>query len=447
MKSRLPFSPRQAISASGVLKFVVNLVCTSADIFRFWKYPLKKAAADFKDMTLRDKIYWVYKSQNHITLPEKGSTLKNSIGKTARKLVLPKEFKKEASVTFSAVGDLIKIEGIENSKDVLFEKVADYIFKKDISFGNLESIITKQELSGLTFNEKEGPPLCCSEEHYDVLKGHKGKNFTLLNTACNHTMDMGMEGWDTTLSLLEKDNIVNIGTNRDKSGQQQGMVIDKNGIKIGLVSATFGLNGKEVPDGKAYMVNVVQMMGVDKDIDLSLLENQISWCQEQGCDFILASLHWGHEYEFFPRVRQVEVAHRIVELGADLIVSHHPHVIQPVEYYQTQRDPDRIAVITYSLGNVTTSFYAPGIAFSAILNLSLNKGKFNNEEKTYIDEVKIIPVVQMETQNNGSDTYQIQSLKGLLEDPALMKEKEKMKYLSKISKYKKLVFGGDPNVC
>jgi hypothetical protein len=53
--------------------------------------------------------------------------------------------------------------------------------------------------------------------------------------------------------------------------------------------------------------------------DLTLLEAQIAYCQQQGCDIIIASLHWGYEYEFFPRQHQVELAHALVEAGVDVV--------------------------------------------------------------------------------------------------------------------------------
>ncbi len=418
MKSKLPATPLEALSISGALRAIVKTIHICADIFGFWKYPSKKTAGDFEEMTLMDKFYWGYKSKNPIIHTEKGSQVETFFNKNIDKtpiFTLPKGFKKKHSVTFGAVGDLIKVEGLENSKDKLYENTADLIFDKDISYANLESQLTRQDLMAYTFSEKETPPVCCTKEQYDTLKSHNGKNYTVIHTACNHTLDMGLEGLETTLEQLEKDNIIDLGTNRTPAEQQKGRIIEKNNIKIGFVSATFGLNGREIPKGKEYMVNVVKFhrknpAGKKVNVDFTLLKSQISFCKEQKCDIIIASLHWGYEYEFFPRQEQVDTAHDIIEAGADIIVSHHAHVIQPVEYYQTQRDPDRTAIIAYSVGNLTTSFSAPHLVLSAVLNLTIVKGTVNGEEKTYIEEAKLIPVVQTEATHGDLPVIQLEKL-------------------------------------
>jgi poly-gamma-glutamate synthesis protein (capsule biosynthesis protein) len=282
--------------------------------------------------------------------------------------------------------------------------------------------------------------VCLTKEQYDVIKGHQGKQFTLMHTASNHTFDMGSEGVSTTLAQLEKDRIVDLGTNRHPSEQQQGRIIEKNNIKIGFVSATFGLNGKVVPEGKEYMVNVVkfhpyQKKQADSNPDLTLLNNQIAYCREQGCDIIIASLHWGYEYEFFPRRHQVEMAHTLVETGVDLIVAHHAHVLQPVEYYRPQRDPGRTAVIAYSLGNLTTSFSAPHLVLSGVLNLTIVKGLVDGEEKTVVREAQLIPVVQRDFLAGDLPVIQLEKLETFPGN----KTREDRDYISAVEGYAELV--------
>lgn len=404
--SRLPATPMENLSLVGLTGIIVKTVCRCAKIFGFWKSPLKGAEADIQNMKLVDKIYWVHKAVNPIVRLETDFPLKkvSSDGPSAQ---LPDGFEKGHGVTLGAVGDLIKVDGLENALDFLYEKVADLIFENDIVYGNLESQLTNQEIGEMIFKEDEGPTLCCSVDQYDTLKSYHGRNFTVLHTACNHTMDMGMEGLQTTLEHLQRDQIVDIGTNLTAADQQKGDILEVNGLRIGFASATFGLNGKKVPAGEEYRVNVARIHNSQGETDLTLLMQQISHCRKEGCDFIIASLHWGFEYEFFPRTDQVETAHRLVEAGADAIIAHHPHVIQPVEVYRTQRDPDRLAVIVYSLGNLTSPFSAAPIALSQVLNLSLNRGMFNGKPKTYIESCKLTPLVQTERENQGKPAIQL----------------------------------------
>jgi len=180
---------------------------------------------------------------------------------------------------------------------------------------------------------------------------------------------------------------------------------------------------------------------VEDSPDLSLLNRQISYCRDQGCDVIIASLHWGYEYEFYPRKHQVETAHDIVEMGADMIVGHHSHVIQPVEYYRTERDPDRVAVIAYSLGNLTSGFSAPHLVLSQVLNLSFAKGVIKGKDATYIESAEMIPVIQVETEVDGLPAIRVKKLGDVIRRVKEGGDKEEWKYVSKVMKYAELILG------
>lgn len=440
MPGSLPETPLDALSISGVLKFIVKTVHLLAHVFKFWKYPLADLSADFEEWSLLDKIYWGYKSKNPILHGQKNADVESFFKNQNRDLTLPAGFEKRTELTLAAVGDLIKVEGLQHSRNILYEKVADLIFNKDISVGNLESQLSGQLVSSYTFSDKEPPPLCCTREQYDTLKGHKGKTYTALHTAGNHTLDMGYEGLETTMARLREDGIAALGTNLTEEEQHQAKIIEKNGLKIGFVAATYGLNGKEVPDGKEYLVNVVKFHLNEKtkqEPALHLINRQIGFCKAHCCDFIIASLHWGYEYEFFPRQRQIETAHAIVEAGADLIISHHAHVIQPLEYYRPRRDPRRVAIIAYSLGNLTSNFSAPHLVLSGLLNLTIVKGGLDEDEKTLIKEARLIPVVQTESRQDDSPVFRIERLETLSagRDPGEKKEN----YISTIEKYAGLI--------
>jgi poly-gamma-glutamate capsule biosynthesis protein CapA/YwtB (metallophosphatase superfamily) len=435
--SRLPAKPMEDIELVGLTGFIIKFVCRSAEIFGFWNRPMKKAAADILDMSLLDKIYWVYKSLNPIIRPEKNTPLKK-VSSDSFSVQLPEGFEKGNGVTIGAVGDMMKVSGLEHSKDFLYEKVADLVFENDIVYGNLESQLTEQEVVEMVFKEDESPELCCTREQYAAMKSHRGKNFSVFHTACNHTMDKGMEGLQTTLTQLQADQIMDLGTNLNPGDQNKGKTVDVNGIRIGFISATFGLNGKTIPAGEEYRVNVAKLHNPNGAADVSMLQNQIADCQQKNSDFIIASLHWGFEYEFFPRTDQVKTAHLLVEAGVDAIISHHPHVIQPVEVYRTQRDPDRLAVIAYSLGNLTSPYSTPPIALSQILNLSLNKGTFRDQSRTYINFCMATPVVQVERDNQGKPAIQPMKVSDVnkMDDCPL-----EQSYLKKLNYYVSLVQG------
>lgn len=412
MRSELPATPIDVLDISSLkTKLKVKAAVGLAEIFGFWKHPLDGAATAAEEMTLRDIYYWVYKCANPVTRAEKGTSPDRLFNRDGRIVRLPDGFKKEKTITFGAAGDLLRAEGMdEHLQDVLFEKVAHLLFDQTVSYANFESPITGQELVEEVIGDR-GPPIeCSSRAQFDALKGHKGKQFTVMNTANNHMCDMGLEGVETTLGVLQEEGILDVGTNRRPEEAGEGRLLTSNGIKIGFVSTTFGLNGHTLPAGEEYRVNVSKLLSVAVEPDLSLLRQQIEHCKSAGCDFIIGSIHWGYEFEFFPRQRQIDMAHTLIEWGVDAIIAHHPHVIQPVEYYRTKRDPDRVAVIAYSLGTLTWGFSAPHLVLSLILNLTLAKGRSGGKDRTYIDAASVTPVFRGSTDQDGRRMTRIEKL-------------------------------------
>ncbi len=438
MHRKLPSTPIEALEISAGLRFTMNMVCKAADLFGFWNRPFKGAATSFEEMTLLDKFYWVYKCTNPITQVERGENTAGLFSADGGVIGLPPDFEKRNSLTLGAAGDLFRVSGIEDARDVVFENIADLLFDQDISYANFESPVTGQELKEEVVSDKESPIECCSRDHFDVLKGHAGKHFTVLHTANNHIFDMGTEGLETTIKALSDAGILDVGINVTPDDFGRGTILTREGFKIGFASATFSLNGRDLPAGEEWRINVARMLSKFADAELDLLKRQIDDCRAQGCDFIIASLHGGHEFEFFPRRRQVETARTLVEWGADAVIAHHPHVVQPVEYYRTRRDPDRIAVIAYSLGSLLWSFSAPHLALSAILNLTLTKGRFQDRDVTYIENARVTPVFRSAVGKDGDLLPTIEKLADHLDGRS---DRHDADYIGQIKRYADLIFG------
>lgn len=438
MHRALPSTPADVLEISSGLRFTMNAVCKSAEILKYWDHPYKNAATSFEEMTLWDKLYWVYKSGKPITRVEQGEQISTLIETDNSIVKLPAGFETTHSVTLGAAGDLIQAQGLEHSRNVLFENIADLLFDKTISYANLESPLTGQELKKEVISDKESPLECCSREQFDVLKGHQDKRFTVMHTAGNHMFDMGVEGVETTQKVFAAEGILDVGTNKTPDEFGRGKIIVKEGIKIGFASATYGLNGHDMPDSDNYRINVAKMLSKHTAPELDILKKQIDHCKSECCDFIIASLHWGYEFEFFPRRRQIDIAHTLVEWGADAIIAHHPHVVQPVEYYRTRRDPDRVAVIAYSLGSLTWAFSAPHLVLSAILNLCITKGRYQGKDLTYIQTAGVTPVFRSRTDVGGTPVTRIEKL---ADYSNAQQDNERLRYIGQIKQYAELVLG------
>ena len=411
-----------------------------ADILGFWRYPSDRDPDQFFHNIL-DRMYWTYKLTRPIIKPEKGSELKAYFVEkrqlTGRSL-LPGGFQAERSVAISAVGDLMNTKGIENSAGKFYAKVAELIFDTDISIANLEFTLTTGELDP----RYQGAHwlLNATQEQFDALKGHQGKHYTVFSTANNHVLDHGMEGFNTTHDQLEAGGFFYVGTNRLPEAQKKSLVMTSNGVKFGLMAATLGVNKRPFPNGKDYLVNVIPFHRFQGKVDVSLLEEQISYCISQDCDFIIVSLHWGMEFEFFPRQDQVDIAHHLIEYGADAIISHHTHNIQPYELYQTRRDPNRKAPIFYGLGNLSTfgSQPKPYIALSLVINFDVIKGHVNSAPKTLVEHINVTPVLPMKYDDDKTTYLQLEKLRELFK---LARSESRSVYLNQAGQYADLVLG------
>lgn len=366
-----------------------------------WKYPIK-ASGDLETMSTLDKVYWLYKTTHPITRAWRNSGLESFFDEQKKhQWKLPDELKVNNELSLSAVGDLMNHPFLANSRESLYQQVAETIFAADLSMANLECLIYSNASGTLAFSTRSGPPLYYNSECFNIVKGDGKRKYTFLATACNHSLDFGIEGVLSTIQTLREENIFFHGTNDREESVEKATIIEKNGFRIGVVSFTFGLNAHVPPKNQPYVVNRAPLNDKPERFDFSLLKRQINFCQQAKTDFIIAQLHWGMEHEFYPRPEQIVVAHHLAEMGIDAIMGHHPHVVQPVEYYRTKRDPHRVVPIYYSLGNLINPFSADYLCTSYLAQLSLAKGPWvDGPTRTYVKHSHHRQIHQVADQQN-----------------------------------------------
>ena len=251
-----------------------------------------------------------------------------------------------------------------------FEKIKAVFKDKDILFGNLETVLSNR---GKVV--EKAVVLCTSPDKVGWLKG---AGFDILNIANNHIMDLGVEGFNETLDVLTQNNLDFIGCSNQKFNQSYA-VIEVNNTKIGFLGYYEG--GFNKPQNGA----LINRMNEDKIVkDIGNLKPQ--------CDVIVLSLHWGIENVFYPSPKQIDIAHKLIDNGATIIMGHHPHVIQGIERYKE-------GLIAYSLGNFQ---FDPSLSYSPnnqsfILSIELTKEGLDNYEiiPVKIDEA-FVPYVPAE---------------------------------------------------
>lgn len=337
--------------------------------------------------------YWLYKSENPIEKAELGSGVESYLERFRSPSfnLRPEGFEEEGFSTLSASGDLMCTKGLENAKDHLYEWVYEDIFGADIAYANLESTLTEGTPEALSINAGSSPTINLQETEYRTLVGHRGRNFDVLQLANNHILDCGEAGIQATLRALDADGIEQVGINESAELATNARVIEVAGLKVGWVAHTYCVNFKAFPPGKPWRVNMTPFY-LQENPDVSLIETQLRACREAGCDLVVVALHWGLEFEFYPRRHQLKWAHHFADMGADLVIGHHPHVAQPVEIYSPRQSPERKVPILYSLGNLTSVFSHPASVLSLVARIRISRGELAGEEKTVITGLELVPV-------------------------------------------------------
>ena len=219
-----------------------------------------------------------------------------------------------------------------NFKKMLTE-IKPVISKYDLAFYNQESILGGTSL-GLSSYPRFNSPQEVGDAFLDM-------GFNLVSLANNHTLDMGEKGILSSLKYWdekEKNGIMTAGSYSSFEDRDKDVIMEKNGIKYTLLSYTTTTNGLNRPKGKEYLVNVFDKEQAKKDIER--LRGKV--------DLLMVAMHWGEEYTHTPIAEQEEIAKYLSDLGVDIIIGHHPHVIQPIDFIGK-------TMVIYSLGNFIAS--------------------------------------------------------------------------------------------
>lgn len=341
--------------------------------------------------------YWIYKSRTVVRREYKDSGVEKALApfRGIRHRFAPTGWQRERRFTLSAVGDLLKTPGLEDARDHLYAEVADRIFDADIAYANLESTLSHETVPGISLSEGSTPYVNVNAAEYHCLQGHDDQQFDVLQLANNHILDCGETGVNTTLAQLAEDGIFQVGVNTTPEAAQRAQIFEKNGLRIGWVAHTYGVNFKPFPEGKPWLVNMTDFHGSP---DFEQMERQMADCRAKGCDVIIVGLHWGLEFELMPHPEQRRLAHYFADLGADAVIGHHPHVPQPLEIYRSEGKPEHAVPIFYSLGNLTPVISAPAAVLSLIARLTIERGSVNGQQTTRIVGVDIDPVVTLRDQ-------------------------------------------------
>lgn len=243
--------------------------------------------------------------------------------------------------SFLAVGDNL-IHGaiyadphfVNNNYDFtpIYSEVKPEVMDTDIAYINQETILGGRQI-GLSHYPAFNSPQEIGDAIVDA-------GFDWVNHATNHTLDRGEIAILNTIEYWNKHpQVAMSGIAESEEAANKQVIIERNGLKFGLLSYTYGTNGIPFPENKTYLTNLI-----DKDKMASDIK-----ALKANTDIILVSLHWGIEYSFKQNEEQEDIANFLNDLEVDVIIGTHPHVIQPVEIIKNNNNHKTL--VMYSLGN------------------------------------------------------------------------------------------------
>ena len=247
-------------------------------------------------------------------------------------------------IVIAAVGDVMMPGSIQATiakkkynYDLLFEKVTPDLSAADITFANLETPVDHGAgISGYPkFNARP-----------ELLASLKRAGVDIVSIANNHVMDAGVAGLKKTLGNIDAAGLVFVGAGSTKAGATEIKRITAKDMTVAFLAYTYSTN-ERLPRRKPDEPGV-NILRTDSEADLALAVERVKEAG-QSSDLVVVSLHWGDEYAAVPTAWQRQVAEELIETGADIILGHHPHVLQPIESHTAE--DGRQGLIVFSLGN------------------------------------------------------------------------------------------------
>ena len=266
-----------------------------------------------------------------------------------------------ATASIASQGDLLMHGGVirsgaQGDGTYDFESVFRYV-KEDVSGYDL-ALANLETTFGGDANPYQGWPLFNVPDAFGDSIVEAG--YDLLLTSNNHCYDTLMAGFKRTIEVSRDKGLMVLGS-RLTEEEPNYAVVDLNGIHVGMVSYTYttsmsggkpSLNGNSPVENPA-LVNYFSYTNLDKFY--SELTDILEKMKSEGAEATMLFIHWGTEYEIVENNYQDTIAQKVCDLGVDVIVGGHPHVVQPVQLLSSAVDPEHKTVCIYSLGNAVSN--------------------------------------------------------------------------------------------
>lgn len=330
-----------------------------------------------------------------------------------------------STATVLSTGDILMHGKVINSGkqddgsynfDSIFQYVKSYSQAADFSVANLETTLCGTD-NGYAY--AGNPKFNCPDAIVDSLKG---AGFDMLLTANNHADDTSLVGYKRTLNVVREKGLDTLGTYLS-ADEQKWTIEEVNGIKIGMVCYTysdgFSQNGYPLLNYNEVGENgILNYFTYDKLPEFyTQLQGYLDEMKAAGAEATVVYLHWGEEYKWKtgegPNANQTAMAQNLCDMGVDVIVGGHPHVVQPVDLLQSGTDAEHKTIVLYSMGNAVsnqrkeemqqsepTGHTEDGVLFCVTF------AKYS-DGSVFVDSAELIPTWVNMHANSGATEYNI----------------------------------------
>ncbi|OED31929.1 capsular biosynthesis protein [Planococcus maritimus] len=275
--------------------------------------------------------------------------------------VTPERLARKNRVSLSAIGDVLIHELVyEDAKtgaaynfNSMFEPIQPFLETADVTIANSESIIGGSDIGVSTYPSFNSP--------FELGDAMKAAGIDAVSMANNHTLDRGVKAIENAVTYWRDIGVVSSGAYLSAQQRADIPVLERNGITLSFLSYTYGTNGIPTPARQPYLVN---------RIDREVIREDLAAARKKS-DVTVLSLHFGNEYETMPTQEQLELARFAADNGADIILGHHPHVLQPPAWIDTA--DGRRSFVFYSLGNFLSGQKGVERRIGGIAHLEIEK--------------------------------------------------------------------------
>ena len=259
-----------------------------------------------------------------------------------------------------------------------YARIADVLADADYTIANLETTIGRNDNRAWS-----GFP--CFNTPESLLDTVRDAGIDFLTLANNHIVDRGFTGLQLTVDNVERYGFDYAGANRTPEEKERAVVVEVNGIHIGMLCYTEMTNGMEKikGNGAAREYGVNYLKDADFDADVRKL-------RDAGAEVIFALPHWGAEYTQKP-IQSVETtAKKLVAAGVDVVIGSHPHMVQPVVWVEaeTESGEARRGLVAYSMGNFISNMSKRHTDYGILLDFTLKEKETGVFDVT---DVKVMP--------------------------------------------------------